>query len=134
MGLDAKDVYRFGAAAKKQIMEKLLSKESKMHNVKTDCGGITFDSKKEANRYSELMMLLKAGAIKDLRLQHSITITEGYTKPNGERVRPQVYKADFSYIKDGKRIYEDVKGRRTQVYINKKKLVYELHGIEIIEV
>lgn len=144
MGLRAEDVYRLGSAAQKQIREKLsqssnsqvnqAGKESKMHNVKTKCQDIVFDSKKEAERYAELMVMLKAGLISDLRLQHNITITEGYTKPDGERVRPQVYKADFSYVKDGKRIYEDAKGMRTQTYINKKKSIYDLKGIDIQEV
>lgn len=144
MSITEQDVYRFGPAAKKQIAEKMRQSSSrrvksgqsgsKMHNVKTVVNGITFDSKKEAERYDELMILLKGGVITDLRLQHNITITEGYKKPNGETVRPQVYKADFSYIKDGKRIYEDAKGMRTQTFINKKKTVYDLRGIEIREV
>ena len=144
MALTDQDVYRFGAAAKKQIMEKMAAagkpaaKPSKMHNVKDEYGGIVFQSKKEAARYKYLIMLQNAGVISDLRLQHNITITEGFTKPNGERVRPLVYVADFSYIKtmDKKqeRVYEDAKGMRTRTYINKKKLVYELKGIEIKEV
>lgn len=140
MSITEQDVYRFGPAAKKQIAEKMAAagkkaaKPSKMHNVKTVVNGITFDSKKEAERYRQLMYLLKCYAISDLRLQHRITITEGYTLPDGERVRPLVYVADFSYIRDGKRVYEDAKGVRTQTFINKKKLVYELCGIEIQEV
>ena len=144
MSISEADVYRFGLAAKKQIMEKMAAagkpaaKPSKMHNVKTVVNGITFDSIKEADRYVELLKLLKLGYIRDLKLQHRITITEGFTKPNGEHVRPLVYVADFSYIKtmDKKqeRVYEDAKGMRTRTYINKKKLVYELKGIEIKEV
>jgi len=140
MSISEADVYRFGPAAKKQIMEKMAAagkpaaKPSKMHNVKAEYGGIVFQSKKEAARYKYLIMLQNAGVISDLRLQHNITITEGFTKPSGERVRPQVYKADFSYIENGERVYEDAKGMRTRTYINKKKLVYELKGIEIKEV
>ena len=142
MALTEKDVYRFGDAAKKQIMEKMsaagkpAAKPSKMHNVKTVVNGITFDSIKEADRYGSLMLLLKTGAICDLRLQHRITLMEGYKKPNGETVRPLVYVADFSYIPVGEshRVYEDVKGKRTQTYINKRKLAYELRGIEVREV
>ena len=140
MSISEADVYRFGPAAKKQIAEKMAAagkktaKPSKMHNVKDEYGGIVFQSKKEAARYKYLIMLQNAGVISDLRLQHNITITEGFTKPNGERVRPQVYKADFSYIENGERVYEDAKGMRTRTYINKKKLVYELKGIEIKEV
>ena len=41
----------------------------KYHNRKTIVNGHTFDSKKEANRYSELLLLERAGAIHDLRTQ-----------------------------------------------------------------
>ncbi|HNZ28087.1 MAG TPA: DUF1064 domain-containing protein, partial [Spirochaetota bacterium] len=39
------------------------SKETRTYN------GITFDSKAEMKRYTELLLLQKAGAISDLRLQ-----------------------------------------------------------------
>ena len=138
MAISEDDVYRFGAAAKKKIMEQMTAagKPSKYRNVKSNVAGITFDSKKEAGRFEVLQILQAIGSISDLRLQHRITIVEGYTKPSGERVRPLVYIADFSYIPYGQneRVYEDVKGKRTQEYINKRKMVYEMKGIEIQEV
>lgn len=42
---------------------------SKYHSKKTEICGITFDSKAEAERFMELDMLEKVGAIKDLALQ-----------------------------------------------------------------
>ena len=107
---------------------------SKYHATPTVVNGIRFDSKHEAERYRELLLLLRAGAITDLRLQHNITLIEGWKKPNGEIVRPEVYKADFSYLKDGRRVYEDAKGVRTQVFALKKKQVLDKHGITIVEV
>ena len=133
-------------------------KTSKYHNVKVKVDVHTFDSKKEYYRYLALMDALREGVIYDLRLQHNITLVEGYTKPDGERIRPQVYKADFTYrvnlpvpfiptsvsfedldywrkFSNGSLIIEDVKskGTRTQVYINKKKLMAD-RGYHIREV
>ena len=43
----------------------------KYKNKKTVYDGITFDSKKEAQRYSELKLLEKVGKIKNLKRQES---------------------------------------------------------------
>ena len=83
-------------------------------------------------------MLLRAGEISDLRLQHNITLIEGYTDADGIRVKPMVYKADFTYFdKSGKWIVEDTKSeitRKNRVYLNKKKLLKDKRGITIVEV
>ena len=126
------------------------SKE-KYHNVRTDrtseAGGrVKFDSKKEARRYDELMAMLRAGQIRDLKLQPQFTIREAYTTPEGQRVRAIRYQADFSYKRPTEpdctgeihwlRVVEDVKSRatKTRVYEIKKKLMREKLGIEIQEV
>ena len=72
-------------------------KYSKYHNQKININGISFDSKKEANRYLTLMDAVRAGIITDLRLQHDFTLQEAYTSPDGERIRAIRYRADFSY-------------------------------------
>lgn len=72
-------------------------KPSKYHNQKIVANGISFDSKKEANRYLALMDAVRAGIITDLRLQHDFTLQEAYTSPSGERIRAIRYRADFSY-------------------------------------
>ena len=72
-------------------------KPSKYHNQKIVVNGISFDSKKEANRYLALMDAVRAGIITDLRLQHDFTLQEAYTSPEGERIRAIRYRADFSY-------------------------------------
>ena len=85
------------------------------------------------------MLLLKAGKIRNLRLQVDFPITGGWTDPEtGVRTKPQVYKADFVYEErtDGgtwQKVVEDAKGYRTQVYRNKKKLVEEKYNIRIRE-
>lgn len=105
----------------------------KYGNHPTTVNGIRFDSAREAERYRELMLMLRAGEISDLRLQHNITLIEGFKTATGETVRPEVYKADFSYMRDGRRIYEDVKGVRTAAYKIKAKQALD-KGIEIQEV
>ena len=98
---------------------------------------LKFASKAEARRYDTLMLLLKGGAISDLRLQPQYTLREAYTTPDGERIRAIRYIADFSYEKDGKLVVEDVKGGKatqTRVYGIKKKLMREKFGITITEV
>lgn len=108
-------------------------KKSKYRNIKTEINGIKFDSKREAKRYQELMVLMNSGAISDLRLQEDITLQEAYTKPSGERVRAIRYRADFTYLRDGERVVEDTKGFRTDTYKIKKKMA-EAKGIEIKEI
>lgn len=107
---------------------------------------MNFDSKKEARRYDELMAMLRAGQIRDLKLQPQFTIQEAYTTPEGQRVRAIRYQADFSYKRPTEpdctgevhwlRVVEDVKSRatKTRVYEIKKKLMREKLGIEIQEV
>lgn len=87
---------------------------------------VKFPSKREARRFDELYLQYKGGAIQDLRLQQDFTLVEGYTRPNGKRVRPMVYKADFVYLRNGKRIVEDAKGKtnrkvshETQTHVGK---------------
>ena len=47
---------------------------NKFNAKKTYVDGYKFDSKKEANRYTELALLLKTGYIKDLELQPKIPL------------------------------------------------------------
>lgn len=145
--------------AQRQVLQKLTAaeaqkkaaRESKYHNQKDerDAGSgasIRFDSKKEARRYDELMAMLQAGKIRDLKLQQQFTLQEAYTTTEGVRVRAIRYQADFTYQKpqfvdrDGEWIWglvvEDVKSRatKTRAYAMKKKLMQERFNIEIQEV
>ena len=111
-------------------------KTSKYRNQKTTVNGIVFDSKKEAQRYEELLLMLKSGEISDLRLQVEFTLQEAYTTHTGQKVRAIRYKADFAYIKNNERIVEDVKSKatKTQVYAIKKKMLMDKYGVKIIEI
>lgn len=141
--------------AQKQAMAQLRDEEerrkgkapaaNKYHNEKTDSLGIRFDSRKEARRYEALLLRLKAGEIRNLKLQRDFTLQEAYTTPEGERVRAIRYRADFSYEElypdtqqpaGWRAVVEDVKSRatRTREYIIKRKLMLEKYNIEIQEV
>lgn len=98
----------------------------KYHNKKTVIDGIKFDSKLEAERYTQLKILERVGVIRDLELQPEYELIPSFRK-NGKTWRKTVYKADFRYIlSDGDRIIiEDVKGSTaviTDVFRLKQKL------------
>ena len=97
---------------------------NKYRNVKTVYNGITFDSRKEAARYSELLILEKMGAICDLELQKRFEICPKKNKNN----RARYYVADFVYTdrRTNNKTIEDVKSfitRKNPVYSLKKALV-----------
>lgn len=148
MALTSADLARLGPKAQKQVLDKLLGeqkpKKSKYGNRKVVRDGIKFDSEREAARFGELKVLRAMGRIRDLRLQANFTLMEGYTTIEGERIKPMVYRADFTYERATEpdqngtvywlREVEDVKGMRTKEYQLKKKLMREKYGITIREV
>lgn len=83
--------------AGKVFQEKSTVAVRKYRNFPATVNGIRFDSKKEARRYLQLLDALRLGVICDLRLQQDFTLQEGYTTPEGERIRAIRYKADFVY-------------------------------------
>ena len=108
---------------------------------------IKFDSIKERDHYYLLKDREKRGEIYDIKMQVPITIQEGFTMPDGSKVRAITYRADFYYkerigrkivgdkiISDDIKVhFVDVKGYRTEVYKLKKKLL-AYRGIYIEEV
>ncbi|MFR8814384.1 MAG: DUF1064 domain-containing protein [Lachnospiraceae bacterium] len=122
----------------------------KYNNKKIEVDGMTFDSKKEANRYKELSLLQKAGEISGLQTQVRYVLipsqrevseevytrgeNKGKNKPGKLLERECTYVADFVYYKDGKVIVEDTKGFRTKEYIIKRKLMLYVHHIQIKEI
>ena len=114
---------------------------SKYGNKKTERDGILFDSRKEAERYGELVLLQRAGKVRGLRLQPEFTLQEAFTSLAGEKVRAIRYRADFAY-QEPRRIagalcwvdvVEDVKGYKTKEYELKRKMM-ENKGISIREI
>lgn len=104
--------------------------------------GTEFQSKKEAARYADLLLLLRAGEIYDLQVHPKFPI-----RVNGQAIC--TYIADFSYVdrQTGAVVVEDVKGqgkakrgkdgklRRfttcTPAFNLKRKLMMAVYGIEV---
>ena len=115
--------------------------------IKTE-DGLTFDSKKEMNRYYALRKMEDKGEIWNLKRQVKYTLlapqyemvpVQLKTKVSHKKVclfRETAYVADFVYIdmKTGERIVEDTKGMKTPEYIIKRKLMLYYHKIKIREV
>lgn len=120
---------------------------SKYGSRKTIVDGISFDSKKEASRYRELLLLERAGKIGNLRRQVKyVLIPAQYENPDSPTKsgrgkcleRECSYVADFVYdvlVKPEQvEIVEDTKGFRTEAYKIKRKMMLFMHGIRINEV
>lgn len=122
-------------------------KRLKYGNSKTYDG---FDSKKEARRYQELLIMERAGKISDLKRQVKFVLIpvqreysreiytkgrkKGCFKPGKILERECAYYADFTYhTDDGRFVVEDSKGMRTKDYIIKRKLMLREYGIRIYE-
>lgn len=100
----------------------------KYGNKRVIIDGIQFDSKKEADHYSKLKLLEKAGKITGLSLQVKYPFIHN-------EVKIASYIADFTwYDEQGKFIVCDVKGFRTAIYRLKKKMMKAYYGFDILEV
>lgn len=126
---------------------------NKYGNRKVVIDGILFDSQREANRWCELSLLQRAGAIRNLERQVKFELipaqyevfarysgkTEKRLK-DGKRLveKACTYIADFTYEQRSgdtwEKVVEDAKGCRTEVFRIKKKLMLYVHGIRIVEV
>lgn len=102
---------------------------SKYRAKKTTVDGITFDSKREAERWTELKILQRAGVISQLKRQVKFDLV-----PPQAGERGVDYYADFTYLQNGHLVVEDAKGMKTPVYIIKRKLMLWIHHIKIREV
>lgn len=110
-------------------MGKFLTKfKNKYHAQATMVEGIRFASKKEAKRWQELNLLVKAKIISELERQVTYKIIV-----NGELICK--YILDFKYLNmdNGEFVHEDSKGFRTKEYNLKKKLMKAIYGISILE-
>lgn len=107
---------------------------SKYHARKTVVDGITFDSRREADRYLVLKSMEEDGVIEDLRRQVRYELVPAFDA-DGRHYRPVCYVADFVYTdkETGKEVVEDVKGMVTDVYRIKSKLFAYRYGVSIKE-
>lgn len=105
---------------------------------KTVIDGITFASRREANRYCVLKNLERAGIISDLKLQRKYTLIGSQRDKEGKVIeRPVIYIADFVYKdENGQTVVEDTKtpATRTPQYVIKRKLMLSIYGIRIKEI
>lgn len=116
-------------------------KPAKYRNVKVHVDGITFDSLREAARYSELKLLQSAGLIRDLEVHpvyalQVLELTET-TAPPWVIHTIGIYTADFRFwdTQNNVCMVEDVKSppTRTEAYQLRKKHVEAQYGIVITE-
>ena len=125
-------------------------KGNKLNAVKTD----GYASKHEAERAAELRWLEMAGKISDLREQVKFVLTPAVWEEipqfgkKGQPIKPKrrcvqremAYFADFVYTDNetGQKVVEDAKGYKGgatyRIFVNKKKLMREKFGIEVLEV
>lgn len=105
---------------------KLERKRGKYGNQRVTIGGLTFDSKREAKRWLELVEEERAGRISQLERQVRFELSIAGVKVCD-------YVSDFCYIRDGQRVVEDSKGMKTAVYRLKKRMMLAVHQIEIFE-
>ena len=101
-------------------------RRNKYGNTLVQYGEKTFHSKKERNRYIDLLLLQKAGQIESLACQVPFDL-----EVNGTQIGQ--YVADFVYYENGQEVVEDVKGVRTPLYKWKRKHFAAHYGKEIRE-
>lgn len=121
-------------------------KGQKYNNKKVEFQGMTFDSKREFERYLVLMDAQKKGIISGLERQVKFELLPQITEEEVvhlktkdkivEKVVQQAvhYICDFKYVKDGKIVIEDVKIAKSLLppeYILKEKMMRYLNGITI---
>lgn len=95
----------------------------KFKATRTEIDGIKFDSKAEAKRYKELLLLKEKGEVLFFLRQVPFFL------PGGVK-----YVLDFLvFWANGEITFEDVKGFKTPLYILKKKQVESLYPIKITE-
>lgn len=123
-------------------------RNGKYNNTKVEIDGIKYDSKKESQRNAYLELMQKQGLISDLKRQvvfeliptiYEDKVVHLKTKDKiVQRVAQKAvtYKADFTYIKDGQLVVEDVKASASyaaldKTFILKEKMMRYFHGIVI---
>lgn len=101
---------------------------SKYKSVRTN----GYASQREAKRAGVLSVLERTGNITDLKEQVVFELAPSVVI-NGRKRPAMKYVADFVYTQGGRRVVEDVKGFRTDVYRIKRHLMKSVHGIDIFE-
>ena len=117
------------------IMRLVRAQNRNKYNAhKTTVCGHTFDSKREAEVYLDLLSRKQHGEILRIGLQPSYTLLAGFVDNQGNKQRPITYTADFfvTYA-DGHSEVIEVKGVRTRDYLLRKKLfLYMMRKTDIV--
>lgn len=95
-----------------------------------------FDSRKEEDRWNQLVFLQKAGKIRDLRRQVKFELIPAQYQDGRCLERAVNYYADFTYLEGNRLVVEDVKSRITRKqpeYVIKRKLMLWVHHIRVRE-
>ncbi|ALK19614.1 hypothetical protein APZ15_11830 [Burkholderia cepacia ATCC 25416] len=108
------------------------TKPSKYRNQRCEYDGITFDSRRECDRWVALRRELAAGLISELERQVAFVLADPVVI-NGRKKPALRYVADFVYERDGKTVIEDVKGVITPEYRIKRHLM-AVRGLQIVEI
>ena len=120
--------------------------ENKYRNKKVKYDGYVFDSIRERDRYKFLKIKESEGIISCLTIKPNFMLIPGvyeeqiiHLKTKDKTVRKCIQRAikyigDFQYIKDGRRVVEDVKINPKLIpkeYKLKEKMMYAIHKIKI---
>lgn len=101
---------------------------------KTEVAGLKFDSKAEARRYGQLIMLERAGHIAGITRQVPFELAKSVRLAGSTRAKPALrYFADFVYsdVRTGQIVVEDVKGVITPLFRVKQHLMKSVHDIDV---
>jgi hypothetical protein len=106
-----------------RILHTQRKKANKYNARKTTVYGHTFDSRREAEIYLDLLSRKQHGEILRIGFQPQYTLLEGFKDNTGKKQKPITYTADFfvTYA-DGRSEVIEVKGVRTRDYLLRKKL------------
>ena len=114
-------------SAEQYRKEATTPKRSKYRNVPTVIDNIRFASKREAAYYQELKLREKAGEVYEIELQRRYALTA----PNGMLLATYIADMVFYDAVQRKTRVVDVKGKSTDMFILKRKMMRGLLGIEV---
>ncbi|PZR95233.1 MAG: hypothetical protein DI537_05455 [Stutzerimonas stutzeri] len=110
-------------------------RKNKFNAKKTSVGDVVLDSSGEAKRYQQLILLERAGVVRDLKRQVQFPLTVNgrqiATQDKLGRKFPLSYVADFTYFESGKYVIEDFKGFDTPTSRLKRAIIEAVLGVEI---
>jgi hypothetical protein len=111
-------------------------RNQKVEGYDADGNVITFDSKKEARRWGELLALQRQGLISQLQRQVTFVFGGDNRSVRYKSKKSVRYVVDFMYHDGRDLIYEDVKSpaSKTHAYKIKWALMKYFFGIEVQEV